>query len=163
MDDKILKNTMRAINGKIQVFENLRKAMRIAPTDGGKGLNTNGMDEDLKTIKNRVNRFRDRLMSDKKYSVRPEYIKMLDQIDKYWDKLFADPITVQSKKGKVILAPQRTNNTMEQMFRDCKKSLRYRPAWPLYNYLLIFLRLSTGGPSCRCFRIVHDSTPNQAL
>ena len=47
---------------------------------------------------------------------------MIGQIEKYWDKLFADPITVQTNKGKVTIVPQRTNNIMEQLFRDHKKS-----------------------------------------
>jgi hypothetical protein len=37
--------------------------------------------------------------------------EMIGQIDKYWGKLFADPITVQTSSGPVLIQPQRTNNT----------------------------------------------------
>ena len=121
-DDSKLKKAMREIDGKIQVFETLRTAMRIAPTDGKDGLNCNGMDVNLKTIEKRVKRFCKHLKSDQQRYGRPEYQKMIGQIETYWDKLFADPITVQTDKGKVTIVPQRTNNIMEQLFRDQKKS-----------------------------------------
>jgi hypothetical protein len=121
-DDSKLKKAMREIDDKIQVFETLRTAMRIAPTDGKEGLNCNGMDVNLKTIEKRVKRFCKHLKSDQQRYDRPEYQKMIGQIETYWDKLFADPITVQTDKGKVTIVPQRTNNIMEQLFRDHKKS-----------------------------------------
>ena len=122
IDDAKLKKAMREIDGKIQVFEALRTAMRIAPTDGKQGLNFNGTDVNLKTIEKRVTRFCKHLKSDRDRYDREEYQKMIGQIEKYWDKLFADPITVQTNKGKVTIVPQRTNNIMEQLFRDHKKS-----------------------------------------
>jgi hypothetical protein len=30
-----------------------------------------------------------------------DYHKMIGQIDKYWDKLFADPITVNTSSGQL--------------------------------------------------------------
>ena len=53
-----------------------------------------------------------------------DYQKMLDQIDKYWEKLFADPIQVDTPEGKVAIQPQRTNNIMERFFRDLKTGYR---------------------------------------
>ncbi len=49
---------------------------------------------------------------------------MIGQIDKYWQKLFADPITVDTPDGKVSIQPQRTNNMMERFFRDFKTGNR---------------------------------------
>jgi len=51
---------------------------------------------------------------------------MIDQIDKYWNKLFADPITVNSPNGRLDIQPQRTNNILERFFRDLKRSHRKR-------------------------------------
>ena len=51
---------------------------------------------------------------------------MIDQIDKYQDKLFADPITVQTPHGPLVIQPQRTNNIMERFFRDFRRSARRR-------------------------------------
>lgn len=49
---------------------------------------------------------------------------MAGQIDKYGDKLFADPITVAAPGGPVNIYPQRTNNILEQFFRSIKRGYR---------------------------------------
>ena len=54
------------------------------------------------------------------------YQKMTAQIDKYWDKLFADPITIDTPTGQVTIQPQRTNNLVERFFRDLKRTSRKR-------------------------------------
>ncbi len=54
-----------------------------------------------------------------------DYVKLVAQIDKYWHKLFCDPITVLTPDGgTVILQPQRTNNILERFFRDLKSLQR---------------------------------------
>ena len=55
-----------------------------------------------------------------------EYQKMIAQIDKYWSKLFADPIAVNTPTGQVTIQPQRTNNLLERFFRDFKRRNRRR-------------------------------------
>ena len=52
------------------------------------------------------------------------YYKMVKQIDKYWDQLFADPIEVETPSGKLMIQPQRTNNLMEQSFLFLKRDRR---------------------------------------
>jgi len=49
---------------------------------------------------------------------------MIQQIDAYWEKLFADPIPVHTPNGQVFIQPQRTNNTLERFFRDLKRRSR---------------------------------------
>ena len=49
---------------------------------------------------------------------------MIAPIDKYWNKLFADPISVNTPQGPLLIQPQRTNNIMERFFRDIRR--RYR-------------------------------------
>jgi len=51
---------------------------------------------------------------------------MIQQIDTYWKKLFADPIAVHTPQGEVFIQPQRTNNILERFFRDIKKRARKR-------------------------------------
>jgi len=51
---------------------------------------------------------------------------MIKQIDKYWNKLFADPITIETSNGQAIIQPQRTNNLLERFFRDLKRRNRKR-------------------------------------
>ena len=52
------------------------------------------------------------------------YQKMIDQINKCWDMLFCDPIVVETKVGKIIIQPQRTNNILEQFFRTLMRTYR---------------------------------------
>ena len=47
---------------------------------------------------------------------------MIKQIDKYWNKLFADSIVVNTPNGQLAIQPQRTNNILERFFRDLKRS-----------------------------------------
>ena len=49
---------------------------------------------------------------------------MIEQIEKYYEKLFADPIRVMIDGKEVLIQPQRTNNVMEQFFRYLKRLLR---------------------------------------
>ena len=49
---------------------------------------------------------------------------MAEQIDKYGDRLFADPIEVDTPNGKVTIYPQRTNNILEQFFRGIRRAHR---------------------------------------
>jgi hypothetical protein len=51
---------------------------------------------------------------------------MIKQIDHYWNKLFADPITVMTPSGPIEIQPQRTNNLLEQFFRSIKRLFRKR-------------------------------------
>lgn len=106
------------------VFDRLRKAMRIALVDGGNGLNDEGTDEAMSTIRQGVQMFRRELDKDPKLAADPLSLKMAEQIDKYGDKLFADPITVATPNGPVTLYPQRTNNILEQFFRGQRHAHR---------------------------------------
>jgi hypothetical protein len=123
-DDQMLRRALREIEPKIQTFDQLREAMRIAPQSGSQGLNGDGMDTDMRTLEASVRTFRQRLADDPKRAADKDYQKMLEQIDKYWEKLFADPIQVDTPEGKVAIQPQRTNNLMERFFRDFKTGCR---------------------------------------
>ena len=49
---------------------------------------------------------------------------MVNQIERYWDKLFADPIEADTPAGKITIQPQRTNNLLEHSFRFLKRDNR---------------------------------------
>jgi len=53
-------------------------------------------------------------------------IKMLARIDKYNEKLFADPIDVDTPAGKITISRQRTNNILERLFRFQRRGYRRR-------------------------------------
>jgi len=124
--DKTLWKAVEAIEAKITVFEKLRKAMRIALPAGSHGLNDEGRKGNIRTIETRVRKFRDWVVRRKDYAQNSDAQKMIKQIDKYWDKLFADPIIVQTPSGPLLIQPQRTNNILEQFFRSLKRANRRR-------------------------------------
>ena len=119
INDALCNQVLPDILEKIEVFDKLRVAMRMTLPAGNDGLNDNGQDSDIKTIERRVKKFYNWLIG--KYSDKKDYKKMIEQIEKYWEKLFADTITVRTSAGKIKIQPQRTNNVMEQFFRQLKK------------------------------------------
>jgi hypothetical protein len=123
--DKALASTVLRMQEKIRIFDQLREAMRIAQPDSQSGLNDEG-DADIETIRSRVIAFRLSNEIEELSATAIAYKKMCQQIDKYWDKLFADPILVVTKTGTVTLQPQRTNNILEQFFRYLKRLDRKR-------------------------------------
>jgi len=123
--DKALASTVLRMQEKIRKFDQLREAMRIAQPDSQAGLNDEG-DADIKTIQSSVIAFRLSNEIEELSASNIAYRKMCKQIDKYWAKLFADPIQIVTKTGTVTLQPQRTNNILEQFFRYLKRLERKR-------------------------------------
>lgn len=125
-EDQELREAVDELHWRSQVFDSLRTAMRIAPLGGDKGLNDEGSTKVMTTIRQGVENFRrsldeaPNLVSDKLSK------KMAAQIDKYDEKLFADPIKVQTPIGQSTIYPQRTNNILEQFFRKIRRGYRRR-------------------------------------
>lgn len=126
INDPTLRTTALQMQEKTSVFDKLRNAMRIADPEQNHGLNDDGEDTDMKTIESGVKEFRHWLLHEEFFSKNKDYQKMIGQIDKYWQKLFADPITVDTPQGKITIQPQRTNNILERFFRDIKRGYRKR-------------------------------------
>jgi hypothetical protein len=126
INDRTLWKTVAAFEEKIPVFEKLRGAMRIAPNSGRQGLNDEGQKGNIRIIEKGVKKFRAWLTRRKDYAQNPAAQNMIAQIDKYWEKLFADPIVVQTPSGPTLIQPQRTNNILEQFFRRLKHANRRR-------------------------------------
>ena len=124
VSDTVLRQAFTEIESKTEVFDKLRDAMKIGADDQHRGLNDDGEDADIKTVENGVEKFRHWLLNNDRYSQDNDYEKMIAQIDKYWEKLFADPITVDTPQGKVTFQPQRTNNILERFFRDLRRGHR---------------------------------------
>jgi hypothetical protein len=123
--DEALSSTVSRMLDAVRVFDQLRAVMRIAQPDSREGLNDEG-DTDMATIKARLTRFRHSEEIKNLAATTLAYRKMLKQIDKYRDKLFADPIQVSTKTGSTFIRPQRTNNILEQFFRYLKRNGRKR-------------------------------------
>jgi len=124
--DKGLQRRLTAIDLKIAVFDQLRTAMRIAEVGGGAGLNSGSRSLAMGPIQKAVERFRQQMTSRADYASTPHWQALIGQIDKYHDKLFADPITVSTPSGTRRIQPQRTNNVMERLFRDFRRGARHR-------------------------------------
>jgi len=124
-DDK-LKKAAKELSKKARVFDALRQALRIARPEGGQGLNDEGDEPDLETIEQKVKAFRKRVVGEKQFTENRAYVKMISQIDKYWTKLFADPLIIKTPDGTKLIQPQRTNNVLERFFRDLKRGNRQR-------------------------------------
>lgn len=134
-EDNRLNDLAKKLEAKIEVFDKLRCAMRIALPDGKNGINDNGDVPDMKSIEEKVTAFRKWLLSNKHRE--KTYNTMVAQIDKYWAKLFADPITVVGPDGVVRnIQPQRTNNILERFFRDVKRQNRKKTGAASLNKVL---------------------------
>jgi hypothetical protein len=124
--DEGLLRLLAAIEVKIEVFDRLRRAMRIAEVGGSAGLNSGSRPTPMGPIQKAVEQFRKEITSRSDYATTDHWQALIAQIDKYQDKLFADPITVQTPHGPLRLQPQRTNNLMERFFRDWRRGVRQR-------------------------------------
>ena len=133
--DTALISTAERMIKKVTIFNQLRTAMRITCTEENHGLNDEGY-SDMKTIKSNVNDFRYCNEIEKLGHENISYRKMINQIDKYWNKLFADPITVSTSDGDIKIQPQRTNNLLEQSFRFLKRSARKKGGQQKLNKVL---------------------------
>ncbi|MEA2038902.1 MAG: transposase [Thermodesulfobacteriota bacterium] len=132
--DGDLNNAAAAMEEKIEVFDKLREALRIAMPEGKNGLNDNGDEMDIKTIEEKVATFKEWLIGDESRNL--TYLKMIEQMNKYWKKLFADPLIVNTPEGPVTIAPQRTNNILERFFRGEKRRGRKRSGTASLNKTL---------------------------
>ena len=124
INDTRFQQGVQELHWRCEVFDSLRKAMRIALPDGENGLNDDGTDEAISTIRAGVQRFRSKLDNNAKWSADKLCCKMAKQIDRWNKKLFADPIEVDTPRGTVIIYPQRTNNILEQFFRGIRRGQR---------------------------------------
>lgn len=124
MNDQGLSKTVSEMEKKTKVFDKLRIALRIALPEGKKGLNDDGEETEIRTIEEKVKDFRKEITTDEQLRKEDDYKNMVKQIDKYWGKLFADPLQVNTPNGPVVIQPQRTNNILERFFRDLKRKNR---------------------------------------
>ena len=134
--DSVLSKTADTMQEKVQVFDRLRAAMRITLPENKRGLNDDGELCTMKTIKKEVTKFKGWLSRQAKRMKDNAYRKMIGLLDKYWDMLFCDPIVVQTETGKIIIQPQRTNNILEQFFRNIMRTYRKKNGFQAMEKIL---------------------------
>lgn len=122
--DTTLQRVIQELQQRAVVFDRLRQAMRIAVAGSKDSLNDDGELSTLIPIKNALTAFRRDPVLIQQATRHRAYAKMIKQIDKFWDKLFANPITIPTSDGRKLIYPQRTNNVLERFFRSLKRTLR---------------------------------------
>ncbi len=142
--DDELQVALKKVQDDIKIFDKLRDAMRIAPKEGKEGLNDNGKSEDIRSIEGKVIEFREWFTDNIEFEKNIKHKAFLFQIDKYWDKLFADSIEVKTPEGMIVIQPQRTNNILEQFFRELKQG---------------HMRKAGCGSMCKSIRSMVENTP----
>lgn len=117
LTDPKFQKTIATMEKKVSDFDRLRDIMKIAPEYGGKGLNDDGEECDMTVMENQLKIF---IESDEiKNNPDDSYKKMIRQIKKNWEMLFAEPVAALQPNGETIsIYPQRTSNCMERLFRE---------------------------------------------
>ncbi len=122
-EDSEIKSLIEEMRWRSATFDSLRKAMRIALPGGTNGLNDEG-NSNMTSIRKGVMKFRRRIDQDRKLASDSLCCKIANQMDKYLEQLFNDPIEVDTPSRPVILYPQRTNNILEHFFRELTRANR---------------------------------------
>lgn len=129
--DASLKSTVAAYKTKLSVFSDLRRALAIAPEPANNGLtqmSTISSIHELNKIRTAVNQFM-KSLNQKIYEttdskLQSSYKNVKERIEKYWERLFADPLVVHVNGKENCLFVQRTNNIMEKHFRQLNYGYR---------------------------------------
>jgi hypothetical protein len=138
LNDRILRDAATRMQEKVVVFNRLRTAMRITLPESKRGLNDTGeVSVNIKTIEREVGKFTARLVKSTGYSQHRGYRKLVEQIETYGEKLFADPIAVNTAAGTMLLQPQRTNNILERFFRTLMRTYRKKNGFASVEKVLI--------------------------
>ncbi len=112
LNDSVLLDKSVMMEERTDVFDRLRDAMRIALPDSSSGLNDTG-ETNMRTIRQGVTAFRNDEQIKRLGAKDKDYAKMVKQIDKYWGRLFTEPLIVNCDRGTIEIQPQRTNNLMD--------------------------------------------------
>ena len=107
------------------VFSDLRRVLGVAPEPAQNGLtqmSTISSTQELQKIRTAVKYFMNELdqkiNSPNDSKMRRSFISVKERLEKYWQKLFADPLIVKVNGEEKILFVHRTNNIMENHFRQ---------------------------------------------
>jgi hypothetical protein len=131
VNDTGLKKTVAHYQTKLAVFTELREALGVAPASNRQGLRQNEAPcggQEWARIRRNVTAFMPRLeqyiQTASDPTVKNSFIQMQERILEYWEKLFADPLVLTVNGEKRVFYLHRTNNIMEQQFRQLAYSYR---------------------------------------
>ena len=131
VNDASLKSIVAAYKAKVSLFAELRRALAIAPEPAHNGLtqmSTISSIQELNKIRTAVNQFmkslNQKISETTDSKLKSSFKNVKERIEKYWEKLFADPLVVHANGKENCLFVQRTNNIMEKHFRQLNYSYR---------------------------------------
>ena len=130
-DNPLFVTAAHRLQKAVKLFANLRKVLRFRQKDGTTVRRDREPDFSMQValgMKTRLTAFRDKL----KAQIKPENSKekqhdakkVVDYLDRYWDKLFGHSIKLAGKGHSVLV--HRTNAISEQRFGHLKKGWRRR-------------------------------------
>ena len=136
-EDNDLQIYAAKIESEINYFTDLRKIMRIASKGDKKGLNDESkittktqlkkaekeLKEYIEGLQNNIDSKSDNV-GDTGYEENKKINGVIKQLEKYWDKIFTEPIKVKIGDTEKEIIPHRTNNISEQFYRKIKHLLR---------------------------------------
>ena len=129
VEDRELKRTIKELDTQIVYFDQLRDIMRIALPESKNGLNDEGKissEKELKSMEKELTDYIETLKAkiEKEPKGKEKLQGVIKQLEKYWDKIFASPITVMVDGKEKAIFPHRTNNQSEQFYRKLKHLFR---------------------------------------
>jgi len=131
VSDTSLKKIVDSYRTKLSVFSELGDALRIAQEQVHNGLTQTGEIaslQQLKTIKAAVKNFtrnlKQKILNTADPKMKRSFKNVKERIEQYWQKLFADPIRVNVNGQEKLLFVHRTNNLVENHFRQLNYSYR---------------------------------------
>jgi hypothetical protein len=131
VSDAALKTTVNSYQSKLSVFSELRKALRIAQEQVHNGLTqTNEISslQELQKIKSAVQNFllnlKLKIQNTTDLKIKHSFKNVKERIEQYWHKLFAEPLVVNVNGQEKLLFVHRTNNFVENHFRQLNYSYR---------------------------------------
>ena len=122
-EDRAFCRTLEELRWRSRLFDDLREKMRIA-AGRSSGLDDDGTDNVMISMRKGVQQFRSRLDIERNLADDELCRKVAAQIDKFSDKLFADPLVVNTPATKLTIYPQRTDNILEQFIRGLRRNRR---------------------------------------
>jgi hypothetical protein len=129
VEDRELKRTIKELDTQIVYFDQLRDIMRITLPESKNGLNDEGKissEKELKSMEKELSDYIETLKAkiEKEPKGKEKLQGVIKQLEKYWDKIFASPITVMADGNEKAIFPHRTNNQSEQFYRKLKHLFR---------------------------------------
>ena len=119
----------RKSKNKNGLYNSLRKILRITLPQSKKGLNDEGKissEKELKSMEKELVKYIKTLKNKTENEPRKnrKLQGVINQLEKYWDKIFVCPIKILVDGKEKVIIPHRTNNRSEQFYRKLKHLFR---------------------------------------